>query len=352
MPASRIRLVKFMLIPFAAAALVSMRSVAAEAPVHWKMASAVPSSVAILGTTAQGFTEKVAAISGGDFQIRFYEPGALVPPLEMFDAVASGAIDAAWAPPGFWAGKIKAAALFAAVPFGPSTGELMAWVYHGGGQELWREILARHNVYSVFCSMEPPEASGWFRHEITSAEDLKGLKMRILGLGGLVMQKLGVATQLMAPGDIYPALERGVLDAAELSMPAVDLNVGFHRVAKHYYFPGWHQPATLVDLMINLDRWRELSPVHQAQVEIACGAAMRDNIAAAEAANFKALQELRAKGVELHRWPPEILVAFEQAWQEVAAELAAEDPDFRRAWESLSKFRRGYKLWKDLGYLD
>jgi TRAP-type mannitol/chloroaromatic compound transport system substrate-binding protein len=328
------------------------RPAAAEEPVRWKMASGVSSSVVILGTTAKGFTEKIAAISGGDFVIKFYEPGALVPPLEMFDAVAKGSIEAAWAPPAFWAGKIRAAPLFSAMPFGPSAGEYLAWVYHGGGQELWREILAPHGIYSVFCSLEAPEASGWFRDEITSVDNLKGLKMRFLGLGALTMEKLGVSTQLLPPADVYPALERGVIDATELSMPAVDLNLGFYEIAKHYYFPGWHQPATFVDLMINLLRWQDLSDTRQAQIEVACRASIVDNLALAEASQFKALKELQAKGVQLHRWPPEMLAAFEAAWQEVAAEQAAEDADFKRAWDSLQTFRADYKIWKDLGYLD
>jgi TRAP-type mannitol/chloroaromatic compound transport system substrate-binding protein len=324
----------------------------AEEPVRWKMASAVSSSVPILGATAKGLTEKVAAISGGDFLIKFYEPGALVPPLEMFDAVAKGSIEAAWAPPGFWAGKIRAAPLFSAVPFGPSAGEYLAWVFHGGGQELWREIMAPHGIYSVFCSLEAPEASGWFREEVASVEGLEGLKMRFLGLGALTMQKLGVSTQLLAPADIYPALERNVIDATEFSMPAVDLSLGFDAIAKHYYFPGWHQPATLVDLMINLQRWQELSDTHRAQIEVACRASIVDNLALAEALQFKALHELQAKGVQLHRWPPEMLAAFEAAWQEVAAEQAAADPDFKRVWESLQAFRADYKIWKNFGYLE
>jgi TRAP-type mannitol/chloroaromatic compound transport system substrate-binding protein len=150
------------LVGAAVSLVVVGRPPAAEQPVHWKMASAVSSSVIILGTTAKGFTEKIALISGGDFVIKFYEPGALVPPLEMFDAVAKGSIDAAWAPPAFWAGKIRAAPLFSAMPFGPSAGEYLAWVYHGGGQELWREILARSGIYSVFCSLEAPEPPAGF----------------------------------------------------------------------------------------------------------------------------------------------------------------------------------------------
>ena len=340
------------LVGAAAFVLTANSPSAAEEPVRWKMASGVSSSVAILGTTAKGFTEKVAAISGGEFVIKFYEPGALVPPLEMFDAVSKGSIEAAWAPPAYWAGKIRAAPLFSAMPFGPSAGEYLAWVYHGGGQELWREMLAPHDIYSVFCSLEAPDASGWFREEITSVEDLKGLKMRFFGLGALTMEKLGVSTQLLPPADTYPALERGVIDATEFSMPAVDLHLGFHAIAKHYYFPGWHQSATMGDLMIHLPRWQELSDTHRAQIEVACRASIVDNLALAEASQFKALKELQAKGVQLHRWPPEMLAAFEAAWQEVAAEEAAADPDFKRVWESLQGFRADYEIWKDLGYLD
>jgi TRAP-type mannitol/chloroaromatic compound transport system substrate-binding protein len=284
--------------------------------------------------------------------IEFHEPGALVPPLEMFDAVSKGSIDAAWSPPGFWAGKIRAAPIFSAVPFGPSAGEYLAWMYHGGGQDLWREILAPHGIYSVLCNITAPEASGWFKQEITSLDDLKGLKMRFFGFGARVMSKLGVSTQLLAPADVYPALERGVIDAAEMSMPAVDLNLGLPQVAKHYYFPAWHQQATLADLMINMDRWNELSETHRAQLVATCRASMLESLAESEAVQFAALQALEKEGVQLHRWPPEMLVAFEAAWDEVASELAAEDADFNRAWESLSGFRQDYKIWKDLGYLN
>lgn len=335
-----------------ASAVAITHPAAADEPVRWKMQSFVPSSAVIQGQTPGRFTEKVAAISGGSFRIELYEPGALVPPLEMFDAVSKGSIDAAWSPPGYWAGKIKVAPLFSAVPFGPSVGEYLAWIYHGGGQELWREILARHDIHSEFCSLEPPEGSGWFREPVASLDDLKGLKMRFFGLGARVMQKLGVSTQLLAPPDIFPAMERGVIDATEFTIPAVDFDLGFYNVAKHYYLPGWHQPASVLDIMINLDRWRELSTTHQAQIEVACRASMVDNFALGEALQFKALHKIEAEGVELHRWPDEMLAAFEAAWNEVAAELAAEDADFKRAWESLQVFRADYRIWKDLGYLD
>lgn len=330
----------------------SPASGAAEPMVRWKLASSVPSAVPILGTTARGFTERVGALSDGAFEIEFHEPGALVPPLEIFDAVAKGSIEAGWGPPGLWAGKVRVAPLFSAVPFGPGAAEYLAWMRHGGGLGMWREIAARHAIHPIICSVEPPEASGWFRKQIASPSDLKGLKMRFFGFGARVMRKLGVSTQLLAPADIFPALERGVIDAAELSMPAVDLGLGFHRIAKHYYFPGWHQPATLVNVLINRDRWQELPLFRQAQVEAACGESIVRNLAQGEASQLAALKELEAADVQLHRWPDDMLATFEAAWSEVASELAVEDEDFARGWASLQAFRAEYRRWRDLGHLD
>jgi TRAP-type mannitol/chloroaromatic compound transport system substrate-binding protein len=160
-----------------------------------------------------------------------------------------------------------------------------------------------------------------------------------------------VSAQLLAPGDIFPALELGTIDAAEFSMPAIDLDLGFYQIAKHYYFPGWHQPSSLLELIINKDKWDSLSERQQALIEMACGDSIRWGIAEGEAIQFGALQELQAKGVTLHRWSPEILAALEKAWQEVVAEESAKDADFARVWESLSAFRADYQLWRDYGYL-
>lgn len=320
--------------------------------VTWDMGSAYSGRLVQLGTLGVSLQSKIEKISGGTLELKFYEPGALVPALEMFDAVSAGSLDAAWSTPGYWFGKEKALTLFAAVPFGPAAGEYLGWFYYGGGKELMDEIYARHGIKSVLCGVIAPEASGWFREEIETVEDLKGLKMRFFGLGAKVMERLGVSTQLLAGGDVYPALERGSIDAAEFSMPAIDLALGFHQIAKHYYFPGWHQQSTLLDLMINKAKWDALKPQHQAQIEMACGDNIREGLAEGEAIQGKALKELEAKGVEIHRWSPEILAALEEAWNEVAAELAAEDASFKKAWDSLQAFRADYKVWSDLGYID
>ncbi len=320
--------------------------------VRWKMASTFPGSLTQLGTAGVRFQNQISKVSGKNIQIKFFEPGALVPALEVFDAVSSGSVDAGWSTPGYWAGKVSALPLFAAVPFGPSAQEYMAWIYYGGGKELFEEIYAEHNIKGIFCGVIPPEASGWFRKEINSIEDLKGMKMRFFGLGAKVMEKIGVSTQLTAGGDIFPALELGTIDATEFSMPAVDLDLGFYQVAKHYYFPGWHQQSTLQELMINMDKWNNLSETQKAQIETTCGDNMRNGIAEGEAIQVAALKTLKEKGVIIHKWSDEILNALEKAWIEVVNEESENDADFKRSWESLSKFRQEIETWKSLGYLD
>ncbi len=324
----------------------------AQERVNWKMGSAFPGSLVQLGTLGKSLSDKLERISAGNIRIRFFEPNALVPALEMFDAISAGSLDAAWSTPGYWFGKEKSLALFAAVPFGPSAGEYLGWIYYGGGHELMDKVYAKHGIKSIMCGVIAPEASGWFRKEINSVDDLKGLKMRFFGLGAKVMEKLGVSTQLIAGGDIYPALELGSIDATEYSMPAIDLNLGFYQIAKHYYFPGWHQQSTLFDLMMNKAKWDALSDTQKAQIEVACGDNIREGLAEGEAIQGKALKELKAKGVTIHKWSPEILNALRTAWDEVAAELSAEDLAFKEAWDSLQAFRTDYASWKEVGYLN
>ncbi len=320
--------------------------------IKWKMASTFPGSLTQLGTAGIRFQNQISKVSGKNIQVKFFEPGALVPALEVFDAVSSGSVDAGWSTPGYWAGKVPALPLFAAVPFGPSAQEYMAWIYYGGGKELFEEIYAKHNIKGIFCGVIPPEASGWFRKEINSIEDMKGMKMRFFGLGAKVMEKIGVSTQLIAGGDIFPALELGTIDATEFSMPAVDLDLGFYQVAKHYYFPGWHQQSTLQELMINMDKWNSLSETQKVQIETTCGDNMRNGIAEGEAIQVDALNTLKDKGVKIHKWSDEILDALEEAWIEVVNEESNNDIDFKRSWESLSSFRKEIEVWKSLGYLD
>lgn len=322
-----------------------------DARVRWKLASAYTSETPILGELIERFIDNLDVLSGGDIRIQYFEPNALVPPLEIFDAVAQGSVDAGYSTPGFWAGKDAALQLFASVPFGPAAPEYMAWYYHGGGEALLDELYAAHNLKGLLCMIFPPEASGWFRQEITGVEDLRGLKMRFFALGARVMEKVGVSTQLLAGGDIYPALELGTIDATEYSSPAIDRNLGFHEIATHYYFPGWHQQSTWAEILLNLDNWNALSERQRLLFQVACGDMVREAVAYGEAAQVPALEFLEGKGVELHRWSPEMLDTFAAAWDEVVAEEAAANESFARAWESLRTFRERYAIWRDLGYL-
>jgi len=320
-------------------------------PMRWKMASAFGSQWPIQGELGVRLVDQVEIVSGGTMKIQFFEPGALVPALEIFDAVSSGAIDAGFTTAGYWAGKVPALQFFTAVPFGPDAMEYAAWLYYGGGDEIYNEIYAPFNIKAIHCGVHSPEGSGWFREPIESIEDLKGLKMRFFGLGARVMEKVGVSTQLLAGGDIFPALELGTIDATEYSMPVIDLNQGFYQIAKHYYFPGWHQPSSIFELMINMDKWNALSEQQQAIIEIVCGDNYRAGLGMGEAAQAKALTELTAKGVTFHRWPEETLDVFRAAWLEVAEEEAAKDKQFRMVLDSFNAFRDEYKVWSDLGYV-
>ena len=332
------------------AGLLSAQAIA-EQRIDWKMGSAFGSRLIQLGTLGVALTERLEAVSGGNIMLEFVEPNALVPPLEMFDAVSDGSLDAAWSTPFYWVGKDEAFALFSSVPFGPRAGEYAAWLYHGGGYELMDEIYAQHGIKSIICGVIAPEASGWFRSEIKTADDLKGLKMRFFGLGAKVMERLGVSVQLLAGGDIFPALERGSIDATEFSMPAIDLNLGFYEVAKHYYFPGWHQQATLFELMMNRERYDALSDTQKAQIDVSCRANFLDGLAEGEAIQGKAMAELEQKGVTIHRWPPEVLEALNEAWLTVAEEISTANPNFKRVWDSFSAFRGEYSIWGEMGYL-
>jgi len=316
------------------------------------MASTFPGNLNIIGEGGVNFVKRVNIVSNGNINIKFFEPGALVPAMEIFDAVSSGSVDAGWASPAFWAGKIPALQFFTTFPFGPNPSEYIAWLRYGGGNDIFKEIYHAHNIHSIHCMATSPEGSGWFREEINSVEDLKGLKMRFLGLGAKVMEKLGVSTQLMAGGDIYAALELGTIDATEYGMPAMDLELGFHAIADNYYFPGWHQPASLGELMINLDLWNSLTLTQQGQIEVTCAEMFLDSLAKSEAVQVQAINKLKEFGVKIHKWSPEMMALFNENWAIVVEEEASKNAEFQRVWSSLKSFRENYAIWHNLGYVD
>jgi TRAP-type mannitol/chloroaromatic compound transport system substrate-binding protein len=324
---------------------------AADKKVRVQMGAAYPSSTAILGTAELRFVKNVKDLSGGSIDIKFFEPGALVPASQYFDAISNGSLDMAYTSTGYFTGKDIAFALLGAVPFGPGVGEYLAWFEYGGGNKLSDDLHGKYNIVAKLCGIIAPEASGWFRKEIKTPDDLKGLKMRFYGLGANVMQKMGVATQLLQAGEIFQALQLGTIDATEFSMPAMDLTLGFHQVAKHYYFPGWHQQASTAHIYISKKKWNEFSPTQKAIIDASCKAQMYQEFAESEAAQFAAMNELKAKGVNIHKWSPEILKALEEKWHEVVDEQKAKSPEFAKIWESYAAFRKDYAIWRENGYL-
>ena len=316
--------------------------------VRWKMQSTFGSKLPHLGTSAVRFSQNVKDITDGQLNIKFFEPGALVPSLECFDAVSKGALESCWTTPGYHTAKYPALAFFTTVPFGPQIGEFMAWKWFGGGNDLKQEIYDKHNLIAFDSFAIGPETSGWFKTEITSLEQVKGLKMRFFGLGAKVMQKMGASTQLLAGADIYPALERGVIDATEFSMPTIDIKLGFYQIAKYNYFPGWHQQVSVSELLMNKDAWNKLSKQHQATIKVALGESVMHTYAETEAKNFGGMAEMQQKhGVTVKRWPDETLAKFEKAWFEVVKEESAKDALFKKVADHFYDFRAKYKVWGD-----
>jgi TRAP-type mannitol/chloroaromatic compound transport system substrate-binding protein len=316
--------------------------------VNWKMQSAFGSNLPHLGPPGQRFQKDVEDMTDGRFSVKFHEPGALVPTLECFDAASKGSVEACWTTPGFHTGKYPALAFFTTVPFGPQLGEFLAWKIHGNGGKLEQEIYAKHGMISLDSYAIGPETSGWFRREIKSLDQLKGLKMRFFGLGAKVMEKLGVSTQLLAPADIFPALERGVIDATEFSMPTMDIKQGFYQVAKFNYFPGWHQQVSVSHILMNRKAYDALPKSYQKMLQMAAGHQLLYNYTESEAANPAAMLELTQKyGVNVKRWPDDQIAVFEKTWLEVLKEESAKDPLFKRIADDYLAFRAKYKIWGD-----
>lgn len=305
-----------------------------------------------LGTPIKWVSEQLKVMSDGSIRMKIYEPGKLVSPPEILDAVSSGKVNSGYATAGYWQGKLPAAALFSSVPFGPEAGEYMAWMYYGNGLKLYQEMYDRggYNVKVIPCAINAPETSGWFAKPIEKPEDLKGLNMRFFGLGASVMEKMGVSTSQLPGGEIFGALEKGAIDASEFSQPAVDKLLGFHKIVKYNYFPGWHQQATIFELLINKDTWGKMSKGQQATMENICKASMTNSIAEGEAMQFPEMAKAQENGVQIRYWNDTMLKAFRGAWDEVVAEKTA-DPFFKKVWDDMSTFRGGYDLWEANAFL-
>ncbi|HVL57049.1 MAG TPA: TRAP transporter substrate-binding protein [Burkholderiaceae bacterium] len=335
----------------AAAGFAASSSAIAQDKIRWGVPMAFGSNLTALGDTMPWVAEQLAKISGGDIRLQVFEPGRLIPALAVFDNVSAGKVEAGYTWMGYEIGKVPASALFGAMPFGLEPAEYIAWFYFGGGKELLAELYTPHNVHPVFCGTIAPEAAGWFKFEIKSVDQLKGLKFRAAGLGGRVAQKVGMSVTLLPGGELFQALERGVLDGTEFSLPTVDEQLGFYKVAKFYHLPGWHQPSTSQFLYIHKPAWDKLKPQTQAMIETVCTAGVTMAMAKAEALQAAAIERFKKEGVTAVKLPEPVLRAFHKATDEVMAEESAKDPMFKKVYDSQRKFQQEHRLWKELGYL-
>ena len=339
---------------FAFIAATGSVAVAKEKKILFKVPVCFPTVLPGLGTTIVYAADRLETMSGGTMKMKVYEPGKLVAPFEILDSVSTGKINAGYSTAGYWVGKIPASPIFSAVPFGPEAGEYLAWLWYGNGMKLYQEMYDSHgyNVKVLVLGIIAPETSGWFKEPINSPDDLKGLKIRFFGLGGQALKKLGASVSLIPGGEIFPALEKKAIDATEYSMPAIDERLGFYKIAKNNYYPGWHQQATVFELIINKDVWNGMSKQQQMVLEELCKAATVDAFAMTEALQLPVMKKnVEERGVTNMYWSDEMLAHFKNAWEEVAAEQSAKDPFFKKVNDDLNAFREEYKLWQTYGFL-
>ena len=309
---------------------------------QWKMVTTWPKNFPGLGMAAENFAELVARMSGGRLKVKVYGAGQLVPAMEVFDAVSQGTVEMGHGASYYWKGKSPTTALFTTIPFGLNAQEMNGWLHYGGGMALWRELYEPFNLIPLAAGNTGVQMAGWFNREINSLADLKGLKMRIPGLGGEVVSRVGVEAVNIPGGDLYIAMQTGVIDATEWVGPYNDLAFGFHQVAKYYYYPGWHEPGPTLELMVNKQAFSSLPDDLQAIVEGAARAINQDMLDDYTARNNGALKELvETHGVEVRPLPDEVLAELNRVTDQVLEEIANKDPLFKRVYESQNAFKTG-----------
>ena len=306
-----------------------------------KLATSWPAHFPIMGTGVDDFARRCFELSGGSLEIKVYAKNLLVPAMQVFDACSAAQIDAFHSGVYYWKGKNPAFSIFGGMPLGLLSEEMLTWYQFGGGYELWRELYGKFNLYPLIGGTTGPQMGGWFKKKITSLDDLKGLKMRIPGLGGEVMKKLGVNPVLLPAGEIYTALERGIIDATEWVGPALDSLMGFAKAAP-YYYKGWHEPGSILELTFNKTRWEKLSDEHRAIITSASEAMTATMLQEFRYKNAKAYAEL-PKHVQVLDFPEALYPAAQQALHDVLEEQSAQSDDFKRV---LASYRAFYALNK------
>ena len=323
---------------------------AAAQPVHeWKMITSWPKNLPAVGTSPEEFSERVARMTNGRLQIRVYGANELVGGLEVFDAVSQGVAEMGHSGAYYWQGKIAATPFFSSIPFGLTGSEQDAWLSYGGGNELWRELYEPFGLIPVRGGNSGTQMFGWFNREINSLEDMQGLKMRIPSLGGEVFRRAGGTPVTMQVSDVFNALQTGVLDATEFISPYNDLAAGYHTVADYYYYPGWHEPGSTLETVINKAAFDALPPDLREILLTATEAMnqlLHDELTAKNNEALRILVE--EHGVQLRKLPDDVLIELRRISEEVVEELAATDPATARIYESWRDFREGVMNYRDI----
>lgn len=320
--------------------------------VNWRVPVAFGTNLPALGDNILYVRGALQQSTEDRVSLQVFEPGMLMPAFSITESVRDGKVEAGYTWLGYDQGRISATPLISAVPFGMEPWEFAAWYYEDEGKQLTTDLYASHNIQPILCGLIGPETAGWFRSEIKSLDDIKGLKIRFAGLGGKVLQKLGASVTLIPGGEIFQALEKGAIDATEYSMPAVDQMLGFDRVAKFNYFPGWHQTFTAAHLVVNTAIWQSLSDADRSLIETTCTAGVLRNLARGEALQGAVMQGFPDKGVTPVKFPKEILRELQLVTNEVLQEEAEKDSDFAKIWTSQKRFQGNYQHWKRNAYLD
>src|SRR5690242_2307122 len=330
----------------AAASAVAMPAVAQSMPeIKWRLTSSFPKSLDTLYGASEDVAKFVAEATDNKFQVQVFAAGEIVPGLQAADAVTNGTVEACHTAAYYFIGKDPTFALFCAVPFGLNARQQNAWFYDGDGTKLMNEFTKKYNLVNLLAGNTGCQMGGWFRKEIKEVSDLNGLKFRIGGFAGNVLAKLGVVAQQIAGGDIYPALEKGTIDAAEWVGPYDDEKLGFYKIAPYYYYPGWWEGGTANHFLVNLEKWNELPKHYQAIVTAASGFTNIQQTGRYDTRNPGALKRLAAGGTHLRPFSQAIMEACLKASQEVNAETSAANPDYKRVWESIVPFRNDAYLW-------
>ncbi|OYU49082.1 MAG: ABC transporter substrate-binding protein [Rhizobiales bacterium PAR1] len=330
----------------AVASAVAAPAIAQSMPeVKWRITSSFPKSLDTIFGGAEVMAKMVSDLTDGKFQIQVFAAGELVPGLQALDAVSNGTVEACHTVSYYYVGKDPTFAIAASVPFGLNGRMQNSWLFSGGGNELFNEFYKGFKVYGLPCGNTGAQMGGWFRKEIKSVADMQGLKMRIGGIAGQVLQKLGSVPQQIAGGDIYPALEKGTIDGAEWVGPYDDEKLGFNKVAPFYYYPGWWEGGPTVHAFFNLEKYNALPKQYQAALHAACTHANNWMQARYDAVNPAALKRLVAAGTQLRPFPLDVMEACLKASNELYAEISAKNPAFKKAIDSMIAFRNDEYLW-------